>query len=183
MGQCFCFVSFLLFSFQTTAQSNINHFLFFLFFNSISRAGYRAYSLGKKRFLLFICLRHSESGAEYVIPDWDTCALWEIFWTRCCVVHSVQLMRRYFVLGCESWVDEPICITALSLVTSLAAELRFPERCQLEADADIHLYLHLLHPSCLGPTLGDKAQPKHHLLQSSEVALLHFYPAQISPLV
>lgn len=36
-------------------------------------------------------------------------------------------------------------------------ELSFPERCQLEAGADIHLYLHLLHPSCLGPTLGGKA--------------------------
>lgn len=63
-------------------------------------------------------------------------------------------------------------------------ELSFPERCQLEADDDIHLFLHLLHPSCLGTTLGCKAQSKHHLLQSSEVAcLVQFHPAQITSLV
>lgn len=46
VGQCFCFVSFLLFSFQTTAQANI---IFFFFFNSASRASYRANSLGKRK--------------------------------------------------------------------------------------------------------------------------------------
>lgn len=35
----------------------------------------------------------------------------------------MQLMQSYFVLGCESWLDEHSCVTAVSLVTSLAADL------------------------------------------------------------
>lgn len=46
----------------------------------------------------------------------------------------------------------------------------YPERPQLEADGDILLYLHLFHPICLGPTLGHKADSKHHPSQSPEAA-------------
>lgn len=94
MGQCFCFVSFLLFSFQTTAQANIFFIIIiylFLLFNSVSRA----YSLGKRKknfYFSFLCLLHppSDCDAEFE-PECDpTVELWH---------------RRYFAAGSvfSSW--------------------------------------------------------------------------------